>query len=368
MAFHRMNPTFESGLVPRSSRWTSRYASAALLGCLLTLASSGHAEEDRTEAARLQYRQALEAKHAKDWEEARELLLELWEQARTYDVAGTLGEVEHKLGNPAAAAQYFAFALAHLPPREKADTVEQLRRALRAMKEQVATVRFELHPKEADVRIDGRPLDFGPLPEEVYVLPGERTFAAVLGTGRTFERLEVAAGKEYHVVLRLDSADPAHQPSATEPASEPSAPSQTTPTPPPPAVPQDSGSNKSLVPVYVGAGLTVVGLGAWIGFGIDAGNAKADIAGFRKHLGESSCSSSGSSSPECQAMREALERNQRNGVLGRVGMGVTIGAAAATLAYWLFWPAPKGRETAATLHPTFAADRSGGTIGLTGEF
>src|SRR5690606_23929000 len=125
----------------RPTRWAARCVSAAVLGCTLTWASSSLADEDRTEAARQQYRRALEAKHEKNYEEARELLLELWEQAHTYDVAGTLGEVEHKLGNPAAAAQYFAFALAHLPPREKAETVEQLRRALRAMKEQVATVR-----------------------------------------------------------------------------------------------------------------------------------------------------------------------------------------------------------------------------------
>src|SRR5690606_28198447 len=95
-------PARNSGLIlhsalRRPTRWAARCVSAAVLGCTLTWASSSLADEDRTEAARQQYRRALEAKHEKNYEEARELLLELWEQAHTYDVAGTLGEVEHKL-------------------------------------------------------------------------------------------------------------------------------------------------------------------------------------------------------------------------------------------------------------------------------
>lgn len=340
----------------------------AILTCLLLEPTLCRAEETRSRAhargdeqeIRARYREAFEAVKARDWPKAQAVLLELWNQSNTYDVAALAGDVEEKLGNKASAAQYYAFVLDNLPPRETLGTVEEVRENLRRLKTEVATVRFEVYPKAASVRVDGQPIEFSELPPEVYVKPGRRTFAAVLGGQRAVERLQVVAGQEYRVVLRMPEA-PAAAPPAESGGTEVKS-SQWA------VAPGDPGaSGRSLVPVYVGAGVAAIGLGAWVGLGLDARSARSEAESYRRQLGPSDCQQ-GDAGEVCGEAQRSFDRQRQSALFGNIGMGVALTATAATAAYLLFWPEPKHERKGARFCPLLVGDRTGGAVGVSGAF
>ena len=71
---------------------------------------------DSPESEQARYREAHRAIAKKDWTAARELLLPLWADSPTYDVASSLALVEYQLGDYPMAARHLAFALEHVAP------------------------------------------------------------------------------------------------------------------------------------------------------------------------------------------------------------------------------------------------------------
>lgn len=340
----------------------ARVLGVAAVGAVFLQATPGRTEEgSEADWAQVQYRKADEAMAAEEWERARDLLLELWERVRSYDVAASLSEVENRLGNTAVAARYLAFTLENLPPRETPETVERIRAALQAMKERVATIRFRLEPEEADLRIDGQPLEIAPLPAEVYVEPGSRTFAALLGKRRAVQRLVVAPGEEYEVLLRLEEEQASTSTSIETEASAPA------------TLAADGDEERSaLLPVYVGAGVTAAGLAGWIGFGAAMRSARSDLDAYASRIGVSGCAEGWADATTCGQARDALGRQRRYALLGNVSMAVAATAGLATAAYLLFWPRDREGILSREPHSGWAVaptlDGTGAGLGLFGEF
>ena len=192
--------------MPMSVRSVSRSRSAwfaaafAVAATLLAEPCSAQPPDGHIESSRALYRQAHEEMAQQKWAEARRLLLEIWGEARTHDVAASLGQVEHRLGDPAAGAHYMALAVALAPPREKLETVQRYRAALAELKQKVATVHVTVTAADAELRVDGEPVE-PTADSELFLAPGEHTLSieailtssAVQGGGASLEFLE---GKE----------------------------------------------------------------------------------------------------------------------------------------------------------------------------
>jgi hypothetical protein len=315
--------------------------------------------------AQVQYRKAFEAMRDKDWVEARRLLLDLWDQARTYDVAATLGQVEYQLQNYAAGARYMSFAISNVPPMEKPETVARFRVALDELKTRVGTVKIQVLPASANVLVDGAALD--PIEQQqVFLNPGAHTFEArEKGGNATAKTIDVTAGGTYAVSLHV-AAPPL---ALNEPSGAP--PPSTAPVADAAAAPAAAeGQERSLVPIYVGAGVTAVSTTIAIVFGVNAASDNKDLEHYRAITGPNGCAD-GTADPEvCASADAAYHRQRRNATISNVALGVSIGAAAGTLAYYFFWP-KKSAATTASLRPLVAIDVLGGTrgtLGLEGTF
>src|SRR5262249_15496009 len=117
--------------------------------------------------------------------------------------------------------------------------------------------------------------------------------------------------------------------------------------PPPAPAPDDTEGHqsKSMIPVYVGAAVTAIGAGMWIGVGIAASNARDEVTALQRELGESNMPCTAGGPPECQQLQDAVDRQHSNATLAKVGIAVTAVGGVSTLAYVLFWPNHKTATT-----------------------
>lgn len=317
-----------------------------------------------------QYRRASEAVAAKDWAEAHRLLLDLWSKSHSYDVASSLGQVEMQLGHAAAAAQYFDFALENMSPREKPEVVTRVQQTLADLRRQIGTVELTLEPSNAELIVDGEAVAFTPTPSEIFLTPGNHTFAARLGD-RTSARegLEVVAGTQYRLDLKVDLGGGEARTSATTSTAPTGTPPAAAPQLPPPSSPpgRDSGK-RSFVPVWIGVAVTAAGVATWTGFTVDAKSAKDDASRYRDLLGPNGCSSGTANPADCSAARAAFDRQRRDVSLADVGLGVAVVAGAATLGYVLFWPSSSKTQNASSVALAPAVGPQGGGLLVRARF
>jgi hypothetical protein len=336
------------------------------------------ADEGSDAAAQKQFRTAKQFINAGDLGKARTLLLDLWNRSQTYDVAGQLGFVEYHLKNYGASARYTAFSLAHLPPRETTETQQRLRMAMDDLKARVGTLHVTVSEPGAEIRANDLVLGASPLPGDVYLDPGDYEIEARGSDARTAKQpVVVSAGATYDVHLTFPPP-PSKAPSvATAPPEAPqvvsTAPVAVAPPPLEPA-PDAAPSSKSMVPVYIGATVTAIGIGTWIGFSVDAKNAKDDVNAAQAQLGNNpNACRLDSGSADCRRLQDAADRQNRDSTLAKVGIAVTAVGGVATLAYILFWPSQQTTATSTarsgfTARPDVAFGPRGGTFTLMGQF
>lgn len=283
-------------------------------------------------SSQAQYRRAYDAIEKKRWPEARALLLELWSRSRTYDVAASLGQVEYQLKHYPAAAHYMAFAIANVAPKERPANVERYRQALAEISQLVATLRVSVDHASAEVFVNGEKVGVSPLASEVFVEPGVHTLEARLGTDESVKKtLAVEAGESYSVALELGALDAETAAALSGQRSRRRASD---------AAPPGADAPRSLIPVYVGSAVTVLGASMAIGFGVAANSAEDDVRTLRRRLGPSGCADGTAAATDCDRVADAVDRQQSNATLSNVGLGVAAVAGLGTLGYWLFWPEP----------------------------
>lgn len=347
------------GTVREMSR-SARVARSSLLSLVLLVSATASAQEPSdglTSLPMTRYREAHAAMERSDWQEARAVLLELWQRSKSYDVAASLGEVEHALGNDVSAARYLTFAVAHLAPKERPETLTRYRAALRELEAQVGRVQVNVSEEAAEIRIDGNLVGLSPLSSTVFVTPGEHTIEA-RGQGSTASnRIEVSRGS--FAVVELALAKPAPAPTSVALAA-----------PTPKANPETSAEparSRSSLPLWLGGGATLVGTGVAVGFGLAANSAKNKAHALEARLGPDGCSSGMATRSACEAAERAVDAQRRNAMLSWVGVGVASAGAIATVGYLLFWPKPKPTRST-SLRATAELTRTGGGLAFTGEF
>ena len=154
------------------------------------------------EAAR-HYEEGVKAAKSERWNKAHEEFLAAWKLKQHYQIAANLGRAELQIGKYRDAAEHLAYFLREAPNVDGAE-----RAAAQAMldkaRAKVGALRVGVNPEGAEISIDGVPVGKSPLPHEVFVEPGSRTFAARLkGYAPAEVSLDVAAGSSHQVVLRL---------------------------------------------------------------------------------------------------------------------------------------------------------------------
>lgn len=341
-------------MVSRSELWA-----AVLAAIVVVTAASPAIAGDSPESEQARYREAHRAISKKDWSAARELLLPLWADSPTYDVASSLALVEYQLGDYPMAARHLAFALEHVAPVEKPETVERMRLGMLELRGKVGGLRLSASEPSAIVTLDGQTVAPQLLGRELFVAPGRHTIEAH-ADGRTPGRqvLEVLPGQTYTVELELHALPIAPSPPASATRRL---------TPPARGSEAEHARERPWWPVLVGGSLTATGLGMAIGFGVAANDAESEWRSRRDGISSSGCAER-PASLDCRKLRDAIDRQHGAATWSRVGIGVSVLSVAATAAYVLLWPSRSESTPAARVSPSLSVGSNGAELGLSGAF
>lgn len=332
--------------------------------------SSASAAQDAK--ARGLYRKGSAAYEAGDYSGARKALLEAWNIKRTYDVAGALAQVEIELKLDRDAAEHLDYCVRNYPASESDQRLETLRKELDRLKARLTTVQLRVEPDGVDVFVDGRVVATSPLASPIFLTAGDHRIEARRGGESVSRPVRAVPGVEQSIVLSLTSVTPSAatpppagalgspspipSPSGASPgASSHAAPVDYQHPSSAPALslePPATGAKRRdhLIPVYIGAGLAVVGAGAAIGFGLAAESDRDRLDALSWRNGPNGCTSGSASAAECAEQRDLAQSADRKRNLSTAGIVVGgIGVAFAAVGY-LLWPRTK--DTSATARPT----------------
>ncbi|WP_437901706.1 PEGA domain-containing protein [Sorangium sp. So ce124] len=287
------------------------------------------------------------------WAEARAVFLEAWTLKKGYAVAANLGDIELIVGDLRNAAVHLAYALRELPADEAPALRTLLTKRLEEARRRVGILRVTVTPPEAELRVDGQPLQEEEAADELYVDPGSHTLTARRPGYADADRVvTVAPGGSQEVTLAL-----AELPTVSErkPGPRPEAPTA----PPTRRAPtQDAGPRTALL---IGGAATagaaaVAGVVFTVQSNTKATDANALAAALARNGGSSACRSR--SNPSCDALHDLNGQSDtfhNLAVAGFVGAGV---AGATTLIYAL-WPR---RSTAVGAMPAIGSTARGVTV------
>lgn len=314
--------------------------STLLCAIPLLTSASGMAQENALSPEQLEtrsaYRKALAEMEKGNWQGAETLLTDLWKKSPTYDVAGSLGEVETRLGHYATAAQRIAFALKNVPPKEKAETSARLRAALDDLRPRVGTLRLSVNRASAEILVDNEPAGTFPQLSELYVSPGKHAIEARAGAESTQREVQAAVGATVPLSLEF-------KPEAVSSGLVPATP---TPAPGSSSNPAKQEDSANWLPTYVAGGLAVVAIGVGTGFAIDS--LKAKSAGDTKLQaakaafgGNRPCTSgNGGGTPICDDLQQLQDRRQSSSTGASVSFALGGVFAAAAVGSYFLWARP----------------------------
>jgi hypothetical protein len=286
-----------------------------------------------------QYRQAHEAMNAKRWDDARRLLLDLWTQSHTYDVASDLMFVEYHLGNYASAANYGQFAIRNVPPVADADETARLKKGLEEVKKRVGAISVSVDRPGAEVHVDSVVVGTSPLASDVYVDVGPHRVRAVLGGAVSPElRVDALAGETYKLELALPQAASENPQPQASPGLEATA-----------VAPGPSTHSPSYAPAIVAASVGGVALVGGIVALVVSSNQHANAQDRLAQLGDPNACGGGMSAENaaaCHDIASQADSSQTLRTLSFVGFGTALVGGALTYVLW-----PKSASHSARLEP-----------------
>lgn len=341
-------------------RWSGAFVRTVMaIAAATTLLPPATATAADESSPQTQYRKAHEAISAKNWEEARRLLLDLWGQAHTYDVGSSLVFVEYQLQHYADAANFAAFAIQNAPPIERPEEIDRLRKALDELKQRVGTVTVLVNRPGADVLVDNETVGTSPLSGELYVDVGPHQVEARFPGGvPAVERLDALAGEEYRLELNVP-------PSAGEAAMATSGSAATAPvdSAPPPVEPKPSHTPSIIAASIGGVALIggVVSLVVSAKQRDEAHNSLAELDG----VNPCGPGSDPARADRCGEIADQANRADTFRVLGFVGFGAALAAGAVT---YVLWPSTSSERVGAAVVPTISSSGGGFLATVSGAF
>ncbi len=120
-----------------------------------------------------------------------------------FDVAANLADAERQLDKLAEAAEHYAFAIRNYPSSFDQKTKKSLQTALAEMQTKVATVDVTVSLDGATILVDGNTMGKSPLPDPLFLTPGDRTIEARLADRTASRQISADAGTRESVTLNL---------------------------------------------------------------------------------------------------------------------------------------------------------------------
>ena len=128
-----------------------------------------------------------------------------WDLSQSFDVAGNLGNTEVLIGQHRDAAEHLTYALKTFPLGGGAAKRKFLQDRLNEARQQVGTLQILVNLNGAEVRIDGKRVGESPLPEELFISPGEKLIEVRRGALTATKSILVAKGSTQKVAVTLES-------------------------------------------------------------------------------------------------------------------------------------------------------------------
>ena len=311
------------------------------------LAADSKQPDALTDKAAMLYDEGLAAYKRSKWSEARASLLAAWALKQHWQIAGSLGDCELRLGLHREAAEHMAFFLRNAPPERQTEDAKRLYEQARGS---LGTLTIDVDVKGADVIVDGKMVSTSPLEGPIFVEPGHHAVEARTADGRAAEELDVVRGGERTIKLSVKKSAPLSLP--------------------PVSLPPPLPDRRSIVPGVVLAGVGGVALATGIGFIIAAnGNyaSSRELSVAIRGSAHNCISGAGNFDARCQDLHSTASDADTQ---SRVGVGLMIGggvAAAAAVTYFL-WPTSPAATSAGTSRLTPLISTSGVGLGLAGTF
>jgi tetratricopeptide (TPR) repeat protein len=286
------------------------------------------------------------------FEEAEKAYREAFKIKKGFDIAGNLGAAEMAQGKHKEAAQHLAFTLRMFPITGEPALREQMQKAYDKCRQSVGAVRVDVDVKGAQIYVDGALQGEAPLPDEVFVDPGEHVFEARLeGYQSTPQRVTAPKGAPVEILLVLT---PIPKPER-EPGLLP---------PPPPA--------RSLLPGLVVGGVAALGFGGGIAFLAMSAGRRSDAEALRAPIAKDgmSCVSGAANfdSKRCSALQDKAQAYKTLHDTA-VGAFVVGGAAAVGTAAYFLWPILRPRTSGHDdMHLTPVIGAGSGGVVASGSF
>jgi hypothetical protein len=265
-----------------------------------------------------------------DYARARVSYIAAWALKKNWQLAGSLGDCELKLGMNRDAAEHLAYFLRVSPNQPPAPAAKKLYEDARA---KIGTITIAVDTPGADIVVDGKVIGKSPMEDPVFVDPGRHFVEARLGAKRaTFEVDSAPAGSTAGVSLVLENA----RRSMT------------------PAIVVGSVGGAALV-----GGVILIGL---------AESKKSDLQTLVQETRHSCPIGDTSPKGSCATLASAASSADTFGNLGIAGL-VVGGVAAAGVATYLLWPSSRGDgQTGRVLHVLPTVSTNSGGLLLSGAF
>jgi hypothetical protein len=156
-----------------------------------------------TDKARELYVEGQKSAARERWGEAHASWLAAWGLKHHYQIAGSLGTAEAKLGRYRDAAEHLAFFMREAPAT-KVKERQSVQELLAEVRKHVGALGIKVEPAGAEVLVDGVRVGKAPLVDEVFVDAGARVIEARLeGYEIASAKVDAAAGASREVALRL---------------------------------------------------------------------------------------------------------------------------------------------------------------------
>lgn len=296
------------------------------------------ASDDNTRARDL-YREGASLYSARQYDQARTTLLEAWSLRHTYDIAVALGQIEIELGRYRDAAEHLDFGIRNFAPVESQQTLEQAKSAFEEVKRRVGILTIDVDASGADIRVDGDPVGKSPLSAPIFVETGPHNIEAQLDDHKTAQTIKAVAGKEQHLTLAVSNAPPTVDAGLASSQGRQGTSSSA-------AHDEGTPAKKSIIPVFVGGAVALVGLGTGLGFHFAAESEDDDAKSLRDKIGNNGCPNSAPAiAIECKALGDAAKAKDRDRNISTAGFIVGGIALLATGAYFFLWPDAKTSDS-----------------------
>jgi hypothetical protein len=305
-------------------------------------------------------KQGKEASEIGDWRKALDAYQKAWAIKQDWNLAANLGRAELNMYRFRDAAEHLENAVRTVPPdlaTRAPDEWNNLREMQRKARAKVGALVIKVEPPGAEVLVNGLPVGNAPLPDPVFVEPGQvaveaRADGYALGNAS----VKLVQGREETITLRLAGIAPVGKKAAVEKN---------------PALPTAVPEKRSVVPGVVlgsvaGAAL-VTGIGLYAG-----GRAKASSASNLHDAilqdGHTCISGATSYDTRCGNLESTASTSN---TLQRSGVGLLVGAGAATagtVIYFVLPPAGSSKSSSGAVRITPMVSLASAGMVFSGSF